>query len=100
MGLVENLVQGFANAAGATGASNDIEKAKQRRQGISDQALEDTVQSHMDVMKGLQAKIGENPNDPKLQEALSGERDQLFQLLHSNEQSQPGKVKQLFRHIF
>jgi hypothetical protein len=101
MPLLENLAEGFANAAGATGAAQSIEKNKQRRQNLSDQELEDTVQAHMDVMKGIQAKLGQNPNDAQLQQALSGERDQLFQLLHpANNPDALGRVKKLFRHIF
>jgi hypothetical protein len=101
MPLLENLAEGFANATGATGAAQSIEKNKQRRQNLSDQELEDTVQAHMDVMKGIQAKLGQNPNDAQLQQALSGERDQLFQLLHpANNPDALGRVKKLFRHIF
>jgi hypothetical protein len=101
MPLLENLAQGFANAAGATDASNAIQQNKNRRQNLSDVELEDAVQAHMDVMKGIQAKLGANPNDPELTKALSGERDQLFQLLHpANNPDALGKVKQLFRHVF
>lgn len=101
MPLLENLAEGFANAAGATGTVNAIEKNKSHRQALSDEALEDTVQAHMDTMKGIQAKLGQNPSDPELQKALSGERDQLFQLLHpSNNPDALGRVKKLFRHVF
>jgi len=100
MPLLENLAEGFAGAAGATDAVNRIEKNKAHRQNLSDMALEDTVQAHVDVMKGLQTKLGLNPNDPELQKQLSSERDQLYQLLHSTEQTKPGLVQQLFRHVF
>lgn len=101
MPLLENLAEGFANAAGATGAAQSIEKNKQHRQNLSDTALEDAVQVHMDTMKGIQAKLGSNPNDPELQKRLSTERDQLFQLLHpANNPESLGRVKKLFRHVF
>ena len=101
MPLLENLAQGVANAAGATNTANAIEKNKTHRQALSDEALEDTVQAHMDTMKGIQAKLGQNPNDPELTKALSGERDQLFQLLHpANNPDALGRVKKLFRHVF
>ena len=100
MPILENLAEGFANAAGATGAAQSIENNKAHRQKLSDAALEDTVQAHVDVMKGIQAKLGQEPNNQQLQQQLAQERQQLFNLLHSNEQSQPGKVAQLFRHIF
>lgn len=101
MPLLENLAQGFANATGATGAANDIQQAKNRRQNLSDKALEDTVQAHADVMKGLQAKLGQNPSDTKLQQALASERQQLFELLHpANNPDHLGRVQKLFRHVF
>src|SRR6202142_3621083 len=101
MPLLENLAEGVANAAGATNTANAIEKNKTHRQALSDEALEDTVQAHMDTMKGIQAKLGQNPNDPELQKALSGERDQLFQLLHpQNNPGNMGRVQKLFRHVF
>lgn len=101
MPLLENIIEGVARAGGSTGTVNAIEKNKSHRQALSDEALEDTVQSHMDTMKGLQAKIGQNPNDPELQKALSGERDQLFQLLHpANNPDHLGRVQKLFRHVF
>src|SRR5208282_6067621 len=82
-------------------SANAIEQNKQRRQNLSDQELEDTVQAHMDVMKGIQAKLGANPNDPELTNQLSSERDQLFHLLHpSNNPDALGRVKKLFRHVF
>jgi hypothetical protein len=101
MPLLEGLVEGFAGAAGAGDVVNRIEAQKQRRQNLSDEALEDAVQMHVDTMKGIQAKLGQNPGDPELTKALSGERDQLFQLLHpSNNPDALGRVKKLFRHVF
>lgn len=100
MPLLENLAEGFANATGATGSAQAIEKNKAHRQQLSDTALEDTIQAHADVMKGLQAKLGADPNNADVQKQLSTEREQLFNLLHSHEQSQPGRVAKLFRHVF
>lgn len=101
MPLLENLAEGFANATGADRAAQSIENVKTRRQNLSDMELEDAVQAHMDVMKGIQAKLGANPGDPQLTQALSAERDQLFQLLHpANNPDALGRVKKLFRHVF
>jgi hypothetical protein len=99
--LVDNLLEGFANAAGATDTANRLRGERQHRQNLDDTALEDAVQVHMDTMKGIQARLGSNPNDPELQKQLSGERDQLFQLLHpANNPDALGRVKKLFRHVF
>lgn len=100
MPLLENIIEGVARAGGSTGTVDAIEKNKAHRQALSDEALEDTIQLHVDAMKGLQTKIGQNPNDPALQQQLSGERDQLYKLLHSTEQTKPGLVQKLFRHVF
>lgn len=101
MPFLENLTEGLASAAGATDAVKRIEAQKTRRQNLSDTALEDAVQIHVDTMKGIQARLGSNPNDPELTKQLSSERDQLFQLLHpANNPDALGRVKKLFRHVF
>lgn len=98
--LVDNILEGLANATGAERTASRLGEERKHRQQLSDEALEDTIQSHVDVMKGLQARLGQNPNDPQLLQQLGSERDQLYKLLHSSEQTKPGLVQKLFRHVF
>jgi hypothetical protein len=56
MGIAENLVQGFANAAGATDASQAIENKKSDRRATAHEELEANTHSILDDVKKLQQR--------------------------------------------
>lgn len=65
MGIVENLVQGFANAAGATEASGAIQKKKDDRRATAHEELEANTKGILDDVKRLQDRRAQlDPKSP------------------------------------
>ena len=80
MPFLENLVEGVADAAGATGTVNRIEQNKADRRATSEEELHAKTKMIMDNAKGVQdniAALGPNPDPAK----LAPYQSQLHQLM-------------------
>lgn len=105
MGIAENLVEGFASAAGATDAVKRIEDKKQRRQSLSDQELQAQTQQILGDVSNLQDRRSKlDPNSPTYQQdlktidqALHDARGVFTDLYHP--QNNPGALGKLTGYI-
>lgn len=101
MPLLENIVQGFAGAAGNEGVVNQIQKNKDARATLSKDELEQNSKQILSGVQNLQGQIaGLDKNSPtyqadfdKLQGALSKHQEALRDLYHP--EKNPGALQHL-----
>src|SRR5208282_1326271 len=65
MPLLENLAEGFANAAGATNSANAIEKRKGERAKLSDEERHANLDVYNQALDKLTTSIGQIPPDQR-----------------------------------
>jgi len=94
MGLVENLVQGLATAAGADYTAQAIQKQKDRRQGFSDDYRKSQITEHMGTANHMQKALALMLNPDTLQ-PLPGKEQQVAQLRQQLSQVD-ARIKQLY----
>jgi hypothetical protein len=72
MGILENLQEGFANAAGATGAAQSIENRKADRQATAHEELEANTHSILEDVRRLQDRRASlDPKSPTYQKDVT-----------------------------
>jgi hypothetical protein len=101
MAFLENLAEGFAQAAGSTGTVNRIEKQKSDRQANSQEELHGRTQMILNDVQGVQQKIAAiDPNDPTAAQKRAqyqkelGSLQQVFTDLYHPVKN-PGALQQL-----
>jgi hypothetical protein len=105
MGLLENLAQGLASAAGATDSVQAIQKNKDNRQATQHEELEATTKQLFDDLRGLQErKLKLNPQSPSYQtdaQSIDAEMEKARSAFHDlyHPAKNPGALNHLGRFI-
>lgn len=101
MGLVENLVRGFASAAGADDSVAAIDKKNADRRATAHEELEANTKQLFDDMRGLQQrKLALNPTSPTYQKdaaAIDAEMERARGTFHDlyHPDKNPGALQHL-----
>jgi hypothetical protein len=105
MGLLENLAQGLASAAGATDSAEAIQKNKDNRQATQHEELEATTKQLFDDLRGLQQrKLKLNPQSPSYQtdsQSIDAEMEKARSAFHDlyHPAKNPGALNHLGKFI-
>jgi hypothetical protein len=94
MGLMENLVQGFARAAGADKSADDIQAQKDRRQGWSDERRKAAIGEFMGYANNMHKQLALLLN-PDTMQPMPGKEQQAAQI-----RQQLGQVDDFIKKLY